>query len=471
MNLTILTNNKLNTFLIGTFAFVVSVMFYYAGHNIVSSLILIITSFILVYINKKEYGYYTNPVSIFSGIWFLTIGLSTLRFHSVQAEWKIMTWICILVAFIFFLLGYYSKKLNFLKTFFQKNQNNNFDNNKKANLILITIVFFSSLIAVTIECFFCDIPLFSKDIYSYMNFGIFGIRYFGVLCALVLPLSCIYISKFKKEISKKEYIFLIIMNIIMFFIPFLILSRGLILTTLFCAMFCLCSMYKKKELIIIPIILLIAIFLWITVGRFKDDAYLDKAFQMNILEQKEEQYNENLYNQNNKNKQSFAIKNVKLMGTYVYACLNYDNFDLNVNEVKYTYGKSSLYPIYIITGLKFITHKKMNDPVDKLRRVMYTYNTYSIMFLPYMDFGIFGIAVFMFIMGVLSLFFETIYKDLLFSAFVKYCLLFSFFMPLFIYTPTFLLYMLFLIIVKKILLFIMDKFSKQDKNFYENFNE
>ena len=470
MNLGILTNNKINTLLVGIMSFIISIMFYYAGHNVVSSLILIITSFILVYINKREYGYYTNPVSIFSGIWFLTIGLSTLRLHSVQVEWKFMTWACIIAAFIFFLLGYYSKTLNFLKSVFQKNQNNNFDNNKKANLILITIVFFSSLIAVTIECFFCDIPLFSKDIYSYMKFGVFGIRYFGVLCALVLPLSCIYISKFKKEISKKEYMFIIIMNIIMFFIPILILSRGLILTTLFCAMFCLCGIYKKKELIIIPIMLLTAIFLWITIGSFKDDAYLNKAFQMNILEQKEEQYREELHSQSNKNKKAVAIKNVKLMGTYVYACLNYDNFDLNVNEVKYTYGKSSFYPIYIITGLKFITHKQMSDPVDKLRRVMYTYNTYSIMFLPYMDFGIFGIAVFMFIMGVLSSFFETIYKDVLFSAFVKYCLLFSFFMPLFIYTPTFLLYMFFLIIVKKILLFMMYKYSKQDKYSYENFN-
>ena len=112
------------------------------------------------------------------------------------------------------------------------------------------------------------------------------------------------------------------------------------------------------------------------------------------------------------------------MRTYMYACLSYDNFNLNVNEINYSYGKNSFFPIYIITGLKFITH--LEDPVEKLKRIMYTYNTYSIMFLSYMDFGIIGIAVFMFIMGVLSFFFENIYQDILFSSFLKYCLLFSF---------------------------------------------
>ena len=95
----ILTNNKINTICIGLLAFVFSIVFYYAGHNILSSLILIIISFVLVYINKKEYGYYTNSVSIFSGIWLLTIGLSILRLHPIQVEWKFATWICLIVAF------------------------------------------------------------------------------------------------------------------------------------------------------------------------------------------------------------------------------------------------------------------------------------------------------------------------------------------------------------------------------------
>ena len=143
MNLAILTNNKLNTFLIGIFAFIISNLFYYAGHNIISSLILIITAFVLVYINKKEYGYYTNPVSVFSGIWFLTIGFSTLRLHSVQVEWKFMTWICLIVAFIFFVLGYYSQILNFLKYKFNDSKKN-FEDNKKAHFILILFVFLLS---------------------------------------------------------------------------------------------------------------------------------------------------------------------------------------------------------------------------------------------------------------------------------------------------------------------------------------
>ncbi len=464
MNLGILTNNKMNTFLVGIISSIISIMFYYAGHNVVSSFILIVTSFILVYINKREYGYYTNPIGIFSGIWLLSIGLATLRLHHVQVEWKIMTWICIMVAFMFFLLGYYSKTLNFLKSLFKNDQNKKFYDNKKANLILIVIVFFCSLISIIIECFVCEIPLFSKDIYSYLNFGVFVLRYFGVSSALVLPLSCLYIARFKKQISKKEWIFLIIINILMFFVPFLIVSRGLALATLFFTLFTLCSIYKKKEMIIIPILLLITLFSWKGIGNLKnmDDAYLNKALYMDILDNKDNEKDNIAKKEHVEKKSSSAItiKNVKLMRTYMFLCLNYDNFDLNVNEVKYSYGKSSFFPIYVIAGLKFLTH--MEDPRENLKRIMYTYNTYSILFLPYMDFGIFGIAIFMFIMGILCFFFESVYPDIMFSSILKFCCLFSFFSPYLIYPTTFLFYIAFLIVVKKISFWIMNgNFNEQ----------
>lgn len=448
-NFKILTNNKFNTFLAGILSFIISVMFYYAGHNVVSSFILILTAFILVYINKKEYGYYTNPVGVFSGIWFLTIGLATLRLHPVQVEWKFATWICITVAFIFFVLGYYSQILNFLKSKFE--QNKNFDNSKKANFILILIIFFGSLIAIVIECFFCEIPMFSKDRYSYMKFGIFVLRYFGVSSALVLPLSCLYISKFKKQIPIKEYIFIILMNIIMFFVPFLIVSRGLVLATLFFTLFTLCGIYKKKEFIIIAIILLITLLSWKSIGNFKnmDDVYLNDALRMNILEQKEE----------GRQEKKITIRNVKLMRTYMYFCMDYDNFDLNVNEINYSYGKSSFYPIYVITGLKFIT--RMDDPREKLKRIMDSYNTYSILFLSYMDFGVFGIAAFMFIIGILCFFFESVYHDILFGSLLKFCLFFSFFSPYLIYPPTTIFYMAFIIVAKKVSFRITNRYFNE----------
>ena len=464
----ILSNNKINTMIIGVLAFIVSIMFYYGGHNIVSSLILIVTSFILVYINKKEYGYYTNPVGVFSGIWFLTIGLATLRLHHVQVEWKIMTWICLITAFVFFVLGYYSQTLNFLKSKFEKKQNKNFDDNKKTALVLILIIFFSSLISIIVECFVCEIPMFSKDIYSYMNFGLFGLRYFGVSSALVLPLSCLYIAKFQKWISKKEWILLIIINILMLFVPFLIVSRGLVLSTLFFTLFTLCSIYKKKELFLIPIMLLIILFSWKTIGNLKnmEDAYLNKAFYMNLLDNNKDNKKENITEKANMGKKT-TIKNIKLMRTYMYFCLNYDNFNLNVDKVKYTYGKSFFYPIYVMTGLKFIT--QMEDPREKLKRIMYTFNTFSILFLPYMDFGVIGIAVFMFLMGCLCFFFENIYKDILFSSFFKFCCLFSFFSPYLIYPPTIMFYMVFLIVGR----FVINKYLIKEnfnKKSYENFN-
>ncbi len=445
-------NNKFNTIFTGLAAFAFSILFYYAGHNIISSLILITAAFILVFINKKEYGYYTNPVSIFSGIWFLVIGLAILRLHPVQTQWKLMTWGCLITAFIFFLLGYYSKILNFLRDKFSNSQNK-FNNNKKANLFLILIVFSCSLISVIIECCVCEIPLFSKDLNSYMKFGVFFLRYLGVSSALILPLSCIYIAKFKRQISKKEYIFLFVLNAIMFFVPFLIVSRGLALEMLFFTLFVLCSIYKKKEFIIIPILLLIILFCWKSIGSLKnmDDAYLNEALHMELLDEQEQSD----LKIKKKTRKKSAIKNVKLMRTYMYFCLNYDNFNLNVNRIKYTYGKSSFFPIYVMTGMKFITH--MKDPRKKLKKIIYAYNTYSVMFLSYMDFGIFGIAGFLFVMGWLCFFFEKVYQDMVLSSILKFCCLFSFFSPYLIYPTTFLFYIAFLIIGGKIAFYLANK--------------
>lgn len=440
-----------NNITIALISFTISILSYYWGYNNVSSIILILSSIFLVYLNKKEYGYYTNPVSVFSGIWLFSIGLATLRLHPVQTEWKFAAWVCLVVAFVFFIVGY-----NTLKNFkFNFKKNNDFDNNKKANLILILIVFSCSLISIIIECFICEIPLFSKDMFAYMNFGVFGLRYFGVLSALVLPLSCLYVAKFKKQISKKEFIMLIIINVIMFCIPFLIVSRGLVLEMLFFTLFTLCSIYKKKEILVIPIILLIILFSWKSIGSLKnmDDTFLNEALKMNILDKKEDIKTDIA---EKKETPIINIKNVKLMRTYMYFALNYDNFNLNVNEINYTYGKSCFFPVYVMTGLKFVT--QMKDPRNKLKKIIRRYNTYSILFLPYMDFGIFGVAVFMFIMGFLSFFFESIYPNIIFNSILKFCLLFSFFSPYLIYPTTFLFYIVFLIVGKKISFWTMNKY-------------
>ena len=193
-------------------------------------------------------------------------------------------------------------------------------------------------------------------------------------------------------------------------------------------------------MIIIFVIILLSLTSWKIIEHYgkQDNIFLNKELEMNFLENQNKEMDYNKF--------KLINNNVKLMRIYLYFCLNYDNFNLNVNEVKYTYGKSCFFPVYVMTGLKFVTH--MEDPVDKLKRIIRGYNAYSILFLPYMDFGIFGIAIFMFIMGILCFFFESVYPDVMFSSILKFCLLFSFFNPYLIYPTTTIFYIVFLIVAK-----------------------
>ena len=303
-------------------SFTISILLYYWGYNNVSSIILILSSTFLVYLNKKFYGYYTNPIGIFSGIWLFTIGLATLRFHPLQVEWSYATWYCLLTAYICFVLGYFIKNKRVHIPVFSVD-------NKKQSFIFILLLFFCAVVSFLIECYVCkDLPFFSKSQESYKNFGISGIRYFVSSIALILPLSCIYVAKFKQHIQKKEMFWIILINVISFSIPFFIVSRGLVLTILIVTLMTLCGIYKKRELIVILLILPITMFSWKYLGehRNQDEEYLNFSFKMNI-----EKYDSNTKKKTHKNSK---INNAKIMRTYMYLAANYDNFDTNVKNPK-----------------------------------------------------------------------------------------------------------------------------------------
>ena len=392
-----------NTIVVGLLSFVCSIIFYYMQHNVIASLILIITAICLTYINKRKYDYYTNPVGIFCGIWFFTIGLSVLRLHNLQVEWKITTWICLIIAFISFVFGYVVK------------------NNIVKDKLLSKKVF-------------------SNDMSAYHNYGVFGLRYLVQLSVLILPMSFILYNKYKKELNRKEITFLIIMNIIAVSIPFIIVARGVVLTILTLSLFVLGKIYKKKEFYIIPVILVIALGSWKIIGSFRNqsDAYLKEVLKIETTptadinkKNSKEVLKEDTQSESVKGYSKIST-NIKFMRTYMYLAMNYDNFDLNVKENKERYyGLSSLLPItFALTKLSIIDKNIFLNLESTPKRITYYFNTNPIVYTPYIDFGIIGVALYMFIIGFLCCFLENLNSsttNILLQALFKFGLTFSFF--------------------------------------------
>ena len=412
----------------GTIIFIISMIFYYCSLNQASAGILMLSGIFLFCFNKKRYGYYTNSIGIFSLVWFFTIGLSTLRLHQSQVEWKIDTWFCFIITYIFFNVGY-SIRREKKKEFSTKEDK---PICKKINLIFITSLFILSfgifILESVIEGY---IPMFSNDMSAYQDFGVGKLHYFTVTCTFILPLSCIYYKLYKRDINKMEIVYLIIINILSFLIPFFIVSRFFIVMTVILTGLAIMEMNKKKEKVIIIFILIAGFLGWTVISQFRnqDETYLKQA----------------LYIQEN------APLSVSNMQIYMYATMGYDNFDCNVNKIEnYSFGAKAILPITEFLGLDTVIPNSI-DVAAVADRIIPVFNTHSIIMAPYFDLGIVGIAIYMIIIGYISACTESLKTNniinLLLKSLIKFALLFSFFVSYFS-NKTFLFYVMLLLLGK-----------------------
>lgn len=230
------------------------------------------------------------------------------------------------------------------------------------------------------------------------------------------------------------------MNIIAVSIPFIIVARGVVLTILTLSLFVLGKIYKKKEFYIIPVILVIALGSWKIIGSFRNqsDAYLKEVLKIETTptadinkKNSKEVLKEDTQSERVKGYSKIST-NIKFMRTYMYLAMNYDNFDLNVKENKERYyGLSSLLPItFALTKLSIIDKNIFLNLESTPKRITYYFNTNPIVYTPYIDFGIIGVALYMFIIGFLCCFLENLNSsttNILLQALFKFGLTFSFF--------------------------------------------
>lgn len=421
-------NYPMMNIILGTIVFIISMIFYYNGLNNVSAGLMMFAGILLFFINKRSAGYYTNMLGIFSVVWFFSIGLSTLRLHQSQVEWKINTWFCLVVTYISFNIGYNIRKI--------KKENLNKVKgkpiSKKANLIFITLLFILSFGTFILEaCIEGYVPMFSNDMSAYQEFGVGKLHFFTVSCTFVLPLSCIYYKFYKQKISKKELIYLILINILSFSVPFLIVSRFFIVMTVILAGFAIMEMNKKKEIIIIVLILIFGLTGWNVISQYRnqDDTYLKQALKI----------------------QDNTPLSVSNMQIYMYVAMNYDNFNCNVNEVNnYSFGGNSVLPLIELLGLDNVI-SKITKISDSAQRIIPVYNTYPIITEAYFDLGVVGIVIYMILVGYIAAILEDSNNEdminILLKTLIKYALVFSFFVSYFS-NKTFLFYIMLLLLGK-----------------------
>ena len=155
------------------------------------------------------------------------------------------------------------------------------------------------------------------------------------LAALAIPLLCV---------SRFQFVFAIVIAAV----TIIVIKRNI-----------------SIKLVIAAVLLGSAAFALLSIARSHDAEYLNSIFEMKI----------NLP--------------VDISRIYIYIANNYDNFDCMVKQLtEHTYGLKMLFPVWALTGLKFVAPQLVDFPLYITKEEL---TTLTMFYDFYYDFGVLGV--------------------------------------------------------------------------------
>lgn len=340
-----------------------------------------------IYLYIKEYGYSKSLINL-RGVFCLSFvageGLSAMKLSFLAKPWSNITWICFTIAIISFYAVFELLK-KFKGNPYSHESIEKFKNGSSqrifAAIIMIALI---SLIAFSTEAVLLGfIPFFERGVpHAYSYFHISGLHYFTVSCVLIPAFSVVYLYEEGKQ-SVLKTIFLIFANISAFIIPILCVSRFQFMLAVLLAFvtFIIIKRNRIKPIYFIAVIIIIVpVYLILSVARSHDVSYLMGIFEM--------KYDLPIY----------------VSQPYIYIANNYDNFDTLVRELPaHSMGLKSLFPLWALSGLKFVIPKLVDFPIYVNKTEL---TTVTLFYDAFYDFGILGVGIFAGAIGGISFYFE-----------------------------------------------------------------
>ena len=94
---------------------------------------------------------------------------------------------------------------------------------------------------------------------------------------------------------------------------------------------------------------------------------------------------------------------------YIYVANNYDNFNaLVVNLNKFAFGMKGLFPVWALSGMKFVYPHLVDYPIFVTKTEL---TTLTLFYDAYYDFWVIGVAVFSAVLGLISYLMENELKE------------------------------------------------------------
>lgn len=342
-------------------------------------------SFLLIITFFKKGTDFFSPGRLFALIWLTAFGLAELKLSRFQFEWSYYSWFVLIVPVFSFLLGIFivyvinsGSKIHSIDNIRKNFSISHFNIKTFFLIILILFILYSISYAITylIRGF---VPMFTKmPEIARTKWGVFGYGTFVLSIPTILYLCLLYLSIMNKNYGRKFIIIIILLaaSITYSFLLnrfYLVLPIILLVVTLY---------YKSYKLRPRNMLILLAIFFTVFFGistiRFS-------RYAINIL----------YYLSDMK----YGIEYAIFTEPYMYVTMNLENFANAVQKLDiFTYGYFSSDFILFPLGLKkeLLEYMRIKDFPHIITSA---YNTYTMFFIYYRDFGLFGVLFLPLILG------------------------------------------------------------------------
>lgn len=336
-----------------------------------------------VYLYFYDYRRTGNPLhlrALFSLFWVGGEGISCLKLSRLQTDWSLETWAVFFVAFTAFWTVFHfltpgegqteqisggEKRL----TLGAEDSRGLFE----VILILTAVSFCAFLLEAAVLGY---VPFFVRGVpHAYSYFHISGVHYVTVSCVLV-PAFSVVLFLGDRTLSAGKRTAVSLACAVSLLIPVLCVSRFQLIFAVILGVltYMLTSGRKKLRYLFAAAAALLPVYVVLTIARSHDVAYLNGIFEM-------------------KN----SRMPIFITQPYMYIANNYDNFNCLVEQLpEHAMGLKGMFPLWALTGLKFLKPELVNFPIYTTKEEL---TTVTLFYDAYYDFGIAGVFFFSCLLG------------------------------------------------------------------------
>ena len=332
----------------------------------------------LYYYDYHKSGNLIHLRGLFSAFWVGGQAMACLKLSYLQSDWNPITWVCFYLALAGFWLTYEFSGQLAKEHYGRRRQRRGFFIRPVYRCMQgLTLVSLGAFLFEVVKLKY--VPLLVRGVpHAYSEFHISGVHYFTVSCVLVPSLAVLF---FLEGGSGRTYrnVMAVVMALVALIIPLLCVSRFQLIFSVLVACFTFGAYQRRLNPWVLPAIAaaLLPFYVILTIARSHDIAYLNGIFEM-------------------KNSQLPIF----ISQPHIYIANNYENFDCLVEALpKHTFGIRMLFPVWALTGLKFLFPQLISYPPYVTKTEL---TTVTLFYDAYYDFGILGVIVFACALGFVA---------------------------------------------------------------------